>query len=241
MKAKAFPHSSRIKSDVNWIIIQKDNTYVFFIKVPFYSTHLACCLVLSSLCCICAYYIRLVIGRLISIYFVAPLHKGFRYHHVISWVSTAVSPQTASGFQTQTRSRSRSRSPGRRRSRSRSPARSSRRSSSRAAAAVAAAAITESAPLSRRDPKMKDTLEVRLTPVVNGLADFYLSCCNPEPNRSWWTERELKWKSSSFSSIWGSKSNWTDKVYSIMTNRPSHREMKRATSYMQISNQTVVL
>ncbi|XP_019108775.1 delta(14)-sterol reductase LBR isoform X2 [Larimichthys crocea] len=60
------------------------------------------------------------------------------------------------------RSRSRSRSPGRRHSRSRSPARSTRRSSSRTAAAVASAAITESAPSSRRDPKLRDA-EVRLT------------------------------------------------------------------------------
>ncbi|XP_028253451.1 delta(14)-sterol reductase LBR isoform X2 [Parambassis ranga] len=71
--------------------------------------------------------------------------------------------KTASGFQTRSRSRSRSRSPGRRRSRSRSPARTTRRSSSRTAAAVAAAAITESAPSTRRDIKLKDTLEVRLT------------------------------------------------------------------------------
>ncbi|XP_030261419.1 delta(14)-sterol reductase LBR isoform X4 [Sparus aurata] len=69
------------------------------------------------------------------------------------------------GFQTRSRSRSRSRSPGRRRSRSRSPARTTRRSSSRTAAAVAAAAIMESAPSSRRDAKLKDTLEVRLSPL----------------------------------------------------------------------------
>ncbi|XP_061610286.1 delta(14)-sterol reductase LBR isoform X5 [Phyllopteryx taeniolatus] len=69
----------------------------------------------------------------------------------------------SSGFQP--RSRSRSRSPGRRRSRSRSPARNTRRSSSRAAAAVAAAAITESAPLSRRDSKLKEMVEVRLSPL----------------------------------------------------------------------------
>ncbi|XP_008287091.1 delta(14)-sterol reductase LBR isoform X1 [Stegastes partitus] len=71
----------------------------------------------------------------------------------------------AAGFQTRSRSRSRSQSPGRRRSRSRSPARTTRRSSSRTAAAVAAAAITDSAPSSRRDIKLKDTLEVRLSPL----------------------------------------------------------------------------
>ncbi|XP_061610284.1 delta(14)-sterol reductase LBR isoform X3 [Phyllopteryx taeniolatus] len=71
--------------------------------------------------------------------------------------------RNSSGFQP--RSRSRSRSPGRRRSRSRSPARNTRRSSSRAAAAVAAAAITESAPLSRRDSKLKEMVEVRLSPL----------------------------------------------------------------------------
>ncbi|XP_057679231.1 delta(14)-sterol reductase LBR isoform X1 [Corythoichthys intestinalis] len=64
------------------------------------------------------------------------------------------------------RSRSRSRSPGRRRSRSRSPARTTRRSSSRTAAAVAAAAITESESLSsRKDSKLKEMVEVRLTPM----------------------------------------------------------------------------
>uniref|UniRef100_A0A8C4FH80 Delta(14)-sterol reductase LBR n=1 Tax=Dicentrarchus labrax TaxID=13489 RepID=A0A8C4FH80_DICLA len=74
--------------------------------------------------------------------------------------------KNAAGFQTRSRSRSRSRSPGRRRSRSRSPARTTRRSSSRTAAAVATAAITESAPTSRRDAKLKDTPEVRLSPLV---------------------------------------------------------------------------
>ncbi|XP_051264794.1 delta(14)-sterol reductase LBR isoform X2 [Dicentrarchus labrax] len=73
--------------------------------------------------------------------------------------------KNAAGFQTRSRSRSRSRSPGRRRSRSRSPARTTRRSSSRTAAAVATAAITESAPTSRRDAKLKDTPEVRLSPL----------------------------------------------------------------------------
>ncbi|XP_061610285.1 delta(14)-sterol reductase LBR isoform X4 [Phyllopteryx taeniolatus] len=76
--------------------------------------------------------------------------------------------RNSSGFQP--RSRSRSRSPGRRRSRSRSPARNTRRSSSRAAAAVAAAAITESAPLSRRDSKLKEMVEVRLSPLQPTLA-----------------------------------------------------------------------
>ncbi|KAK1889103.1 Delta(14)-sterol reductase LBR [Dissostichus eleginoides] len=72
--------------------------------------------------------------------------------------------KSAAGFQSRPRSRSRSRSPGRRRSRSRSPARTSRHSSSCTAAAVAAAAITESAPPSRRDAKLKDSFEVRLIP-----------------------------------------------------------------------------
>ncbi|XP_061559571.1 delta(14)-sterol reductase LBR isoform X2 [Phycodurus eques] len=76
--------------------------------------------------------------------------------------------KNSSGFQP--RSRSRSRSPGRRRSRSRSPARNTRRSSSRAAAAVAAAAITESAPLSRRDSKLKEMVEVRLSPLQPTMA-----------------------------------------------------------------------
>uniref|UniRef100_A0A671X769 Delta(14)-sterol reductase LBR n=1 Tax=Sparus aurata TaxID=8175 RepID=A0A671X769_SPAAU len=81
------------------------------------------------------------------------------------------------GFQTRSRSRSRSRSPGRRRSRSRSPARTTRRSSSRTAAAVAAAAIMESAPSSRRDAKLKDTLEVRLSPLVSARAVFSFILC----------------------------------------------------------------
>lgn len=71
--------------------------------------------------------------------------------------------KNVTGFQT--RSRSRSRSPSRRRSRSRSPARTTRRSSSRTAAAVTATAVTESAPSSRRDSKLKDTVEVRLSPL----------------------------------------------------------------------------
>lgn len=65
----------------------------------------------------------------------------------------------ASGFQT--RPRSRSRSPGRRRSRSRSPARTTRRTSSRTAAAV----ITDAAVPSHRDTRLKDSLEVRLSPL----------------------------------------------------------------------------
>lgn len=73
--------------------------------------------------------------------------------------------KNVTGFQTRSRSRSRSRSPGRRRSRSRSPARTTRRSSSRTAAAVAATAITESTQSSRRDTRLKDTVEVRLSPV----------------------------------------------------------------------------
>ncbi|XP_068564871.1 delta(14)-sterol reductase LBR [Cebidichthys violaceus] len=71
----------------------------------------------------------------------------------------------ASGFTIRPRSRSRSRSPGRRRSRSRSPARTTRRSSSRTAPAVAAAAITDGTPSSRRDTRLKDSLEVRLSPL----------------------------------------------------------------------------
>lgn len=73
--------------------------------------------------------------------------------------------RSASGFQARSRSRSRSQSPGRRRSRSRSPARTTRRSSSRTAAAVAAAAMTDSTPSVRKDVKLKDTLEVRLSPL----------------------------------------------------------------------------
>ncbi|XP_058470014.1 delta(14)-sterol reductase LBR isoform X2 [Solea solea] len=71
--------------------------------------------------------------------------------------------KSVTGFQT--RPRSRSRSPGRRRSRSRSPARTTRRSSSRTAAAVATAAITDSVLSTSREPKLKDTLEVRVTPL----------------------------------------------------------------------------
>uniref|UniRef100_A0A671X6X2 Delta(14)-sterol reductase LBR n=1 Tax=Sparus aurata TaxID=8175 RepID=A0A671X6X2_SPAAU len=93
------------------------------------------------------------------------------------------------GFQTRSRSRSRSRSPGRRRSRSRSPARTTRRSSSRTAAAVAAAAIMESAPSSRRDAKLKDTLEVRLSPLVSARAVFSvlsLVCLFLPPGAYFW-------------------------------------------------------
>ncbi|CAL8312705.1 unnamed protein product [Lota lota] len=78
--------------------------------------------------------------------------------------------KNASGFRQ--RSRSRSRSPSRRRSRSRSPGRTTRRSSSRTAAAVATAAITETtrrenASSSRREIRMKEVMEVRLTPHVS--------------------------------------------------------------------------
>ncbi|KAJ0039440.1 hypothetical protein NL108_014813, partial [Boleophthalmus pectinirostris] len=66
----------------------------------------------------------------------------------------------AMSFQSRLRSRSRSRSPGRRRSRSRSPGRSTRRSSSRTSAVT-----TEGAPTTRKDPKIKDVVEVRLTPL----------------------------------------------------------------------------
>lgn len=66
--------------------------------------------------------------------------------------------KSALTFQMSTRSRSRSRSPGRRRSRSRSPGRTTRRSSSRTAA------VTETA--TRKEPKVKDVLEVRLSPLT---------------------------------------------------------------------------
>lgn len=65
--------------------------------------------------------------------------------------------KNSGSFQLRTRSRSRSRSPGRRRSRSRSPARTTRRSSSRA--------VPESAPQTRRDKKLNDTVEVKLSPL----------------------------------------------------------------------------
>lgn len=66
--------------------------------------------------------------------------------------------KSALAFQMSSRSRSRSRSPGRRRSRSRSPARTTRRSSSRTAA------VAETA--TRKEPKVKDVLEVRLSPLT---------------------------------------------------------------------------
>ncbi|XP_074541822.1 delta(14)-sterol reductase LBR isoform X2 [Halichoeres trimaculatus] len=91
--------------------------------------------------------------------------------------------KSASGFQARTRSRSRSRSPGRRRSRSRSPARTTRRSSSRTAAVVAAAAITESAPSSRRDARLKEAVEVRLSPLAEA---------EPEKNQSRYNLRRRK-------------------------------------------------
>ncbi|MEQ2190004.1 hypothetical protein GOODEAATRI_031108, partial [Goodea atripinnis] len=70
------------------------------------------------------------------------------------------------GFQARTRSRSRSnsRSPGRRRSRSRSPARTTRRSSSRTAAA-ATTATAETAASSRGDTKLRQSPEVKLSPM----------------------------------------------------------------------------
>uniref|UniRef100_A0A665V3P2 Delta(14)-sterol reductase LBR n=1 Tax=Echeneis naucrates TaxID=173247 RepID=A0A665V3P2_ECHNA len=64
--------------------------------------------------------------------------------------------KSAAGFQARSRSRSRSRSPGRRRSRSRSPARTTRRSSSRTAAT-----------------RLKDTLEVRPSPLVISTSHSY--------------------------------------------------------------------
>lgn len=70
--------------------------------------------------------------------------------------------KSAGGFRpTSRRSRSRSRSPSRRRSRSRSPARTTRRSSSR----TANAAVTET-PAFRRESKLKEVLEVRLSPLA---------------------------------------------------------------------------
>lgn len=87
--------------------------------------------------------------------------------------------KNASGFRQ--RSRSRSRSPSRRRSRSQSPGRTTRRSSARTAAAAASAAITETARMenastssstprkerasSKTENRMKEVMEVRLTPV----------------------------------------------------------------------------
>ncbi|TNN36882.1 Lamin-B receptor [Liparis tanakae] len=73
--------------------------------------------------------------------------------------------KNASGFQTRSRSRSRSRSPGRRRSPSRSPARTTRRTSSRTAAAAASVAVADGVASSRRDARLKDSLEIRLSPL----------------------------------------------------------------------------
>lgn len=73
--------------------------------------------------------------------------------------------KSAAGFQARSRSRSRSRSPGRRRSRSRSPARTTRRSSSRTATSAAAAAKTPAAPSTRKDTRLRETVEVRLSPL----------------------------------------------------------------------------
>lgn len=77
--------------------------------------------------------------------------------------------KSAAGFHN--RSRSRSRSPGRRRSRSRSPARTTRRSSSRTAAGAAAAAKTPAAPSTRKDTRLKEMVEVRLSPLQPQAAD----------------------------------------------------------------------
>ncbi|XP_049612938.1 delta(14)-sterol reductase LBR isoform X2 [Syngnathus scovelli] len=73
-------------------------------------------------------------------------------------------------YRLQQRPRSRSRSPGRRRSRSRSPARTTRRSSSRTAAADATVAVTESTPPSSRDSKLKEMVEIRLSPLQPTMA-----------------------------------------------------------------------
>uniref|UniRef100_A0A665V2R2 Delta(14)-sterol reductase LBR n=1 Tax=Echeneis naucrates TaxID=173247 RepID=A0A665V2R2_ECHNA len=96
--------------------------------------------------------------------------------------------KSAAGFQARSRSRSRSRSPGRRRSRSRSPARTTRRSSSRTAAAVAAAAITDSVPSSRRETRLKDTLEVRPNRIS---LQTYLEA-EPEKNQARYNLRRRK-------------------------------------------------
>uniref|UniRef100_A0A3P8ZFS9 Delta(14)-sterol reductase LBR n=1 Tax=Esox lucius TaxID=8010 RepID=A0A3P8ZFS9_ESOLU len=66
------------------------------------------------------------------------------------------------GFKPSRRSRSRSRSPSRRRSRSRSPARTTRRSSSRTASSTV---VTVETPAARKESKLKEVLEVRLSPV----------------------------------------------------------------------------
>ncbi|KAJ8009143.1 hypothetical protein DPEC_G00085840 [Dallia pectoralis] len=68
------------------------------------------------------------------------------------------------GFKPSQRSRSRSRSPSRRRSRSRSPARTTRRSSSRTSSSTAVAAAET--PVTRKDAKLKEVLEVRISPVT---------------------------------------------------------------------------
>ncbi|XP_038824555.1 delta(14)-sterol reductase LBR isoform X1 [Salvelinus namaycush] len=66
------------------------------------------------------------------------------------------------GFKPSRRSRSRSRSPSRRRSRSRSPARTTRRSSSRTVSGTFIAETHNA----RKEPKLKEVLEVRLVPVA---------------------------------------------------------------------------
>ncbi|XP_041716422.1 delta(14)-sterol reductase LBR [Coregonus clupeaformis] len=66
------------------------------------------------------------------------------------------------GFKPSRRSRSRSRSPSRRRSRSRSPARTTRRSSSRTASGT----FSTDPPAVRKVPKLKEVLEIRLSPVA---------------------------------------------------------------------------
>uniref|UniRef100_A0A8C8H3R1 Delta(14)-sterol reductase LBR n=1 Tax=Oncorhynchus tshawytscha TaxID=74940 RepID=A0A8C8H3R1_ONCTS len=69
------------------------------------------------------------------------------------------------GFKPSRRSRSRSRSPSRRRSRSRSPARTTRRSSSRTVSGTSIAETHNA----RKEPKLKEVLEVRLVPVVRSI------------------------------------------------------------------------
>lgn len=73
--------------------------------------------------------------------------------------------QNPTGFKPSRRSRSRSHSPSRRRSRSRSPARTTRRSSSRTVSSTFIAETHNA----RKEPKLKEVLEVRLVPVVRSM------------------------------------------------------------------------
>ncbi|XP_055741022.1 delta(14)-sterol reductase LBR-like [Salvelinus fontinalis] len=73
-----------------------------------------------------------------------------------------VDMKSPTGFKPSHRSRSRSRSPSRRRSRSRSPARTTRRSSSRTTSGT----FPTETSVARKEPKMKEVLEIRLSPVA---------------------------------------------------------------------------